>query len=528
MKEVIGDQKGVEGPATFKFNGEDKWALLLDGYTGSNAGEGFFPLIAENPDDLEQGNFNRLEDTEYRMPTGAKHGSILPVTQEEYDAIMEKWGNELVQPVAPDVGEKITPDLEYMFDESLKGDTVINTGVSGEENNGTLHNAAEYVKDPEKGKVLSLGGGNPETESPYLEFPRGYFDGKDNVSIFMDIKSEMENEFFFTFGVGQDTQKYLFLRTRSNEVYSALTVKSNPKEQMIEKKLDGSIKGKWTNIGIVLERNESERHSTMKLYKDGELIGENNQLVANMSTMGPNLKAYLGKAFYNDPYFEGDFDNVRVYNRALSDQQVEKMLSGDGVYDPNPNIDVTGVSLNLTETNLIVGEELQLEAVVTPSEAMNKDILWSSSDEKVITVDKLGQVIAIKPGIATITATTVAGNFTAVSEITVSRDKEGEDSDENDENSGEEDEYLGESDENPGEEYDESGENSGKIDGAATGGDMALNDDEKSPTESEEKKENKLPVTATNLYNYLLLGIGLLAIGLAITIIIKRKNHNNI
>lgn len=77
VKEKVGNQGGVEGPGIFKFNGEEKWALLLDGYAGSNAGEGFFPLIAESPEDLTTGNFRRLESTEYRMPTGAKHGSML-------------------------------------------------------------------------------------------------------------------------------------------------------------------------------------------------------------------------------------------------------------------------------------------------------------------------------------------------------------------------------------------------------------------------------------------------------------------
>ncbi|MBO1514014.1 LamG-like jellyroll fold domain-containing protein [Metabacillus bambusae] len=329
VKNKVGDQGGVEGPGIFKMNGIEKWILLLDGYAGSNSGAGFFPLIAESAEDLDKGNFRRLENTEFRMPTGAKHGSILPVTQKEYDAVMEKWGKALVKPVSPDTGEKIIPDLKYTFDEDLQGTTVKNTSASSVQNNGKLHNGASYKEDAEKGKVLYLGGGNAGTESPYLEFPQGYFDGKDNVSIFMDIKSEMDNQFFFTFGVGQNEQKYLFLRTRPNEIYSTLTVKSWSKEQKVIEQLSSPIKNTWTNIGIVLERNADGNHSTMKLYKDGVLVGEETQLVANLSTMGADLKAYLGKAFYNDPYFKGAFDNVRVYNRALTDDQVNHVFNQD-------------------------------------------------------------------------------------------------------------------------------------------------------------------------------------------------------
>ena len=32
----------------------------------------------------------------------------------------------------------------------------------------------------------------------------------------------------------------------------------------------------------------------------------------------------MGKSFYNDPYFKGSFDNVNVWNRALTAQEVEK------------------------------------------------------------------------------------------------------------------------------------------------------------------------------------------------------------
>ncbi|OLS33390.1 LamG-like jellyroll fold domain-containing protein [Bacillus sp. MRMR6] len=343
VKEKVGEQGGVEGPGIFKLNGVEKWILMLDGYAWPNSGAGFFPLIAKNAEDLATGNFRKLANTEFRMPTGAKHGSIIPVTQKEYDAIMEKWGQDLVEPVTPDSGNEIVPDLEYKFDEELHGNTVENTGTSGAQNNGTVHNGSTYTNDEEEGQVLYLNGGNAGTNSPYLEFPQGYFDGKDHVSIFMDIKSEMDNQFFFTFGIGQNTQKYLFLRTRANELYSALTVKSNTKEQTIVDPLSSSIKNTWTNVGIVLERNGDGNHSTMKLYKDGELVGENTELIANLSTMGADLKAYLGKAFYNDPYFKGSFDNVRVYNRALTTEQVKTVINrgtgNDDNEDPGTVID---------------------------------------------------------------------------------------------------------------------------------------------------------------------------------------------
>lgn len=81
--------KGVEGPEIFRLNGTDKYCLMMDGYCSDNEGVGFFPLITN---DIASGQFERLT-TGFHMPTGAKHGGVLPVTRKEYDAIMNKWNN---------------------------------------------------------------------------------------------------------------------------------------------------------------------------------------------------------------------------------------------------------------------------------------------------------------------------------------------------------------------------------------------------------------------------------------------------
>ena len=86
------------------------------------------------------------------------------------------------------------------------------------------------------------------------------------------------------------------------------------------------------------------------------------------------------------------------------------------VYDNRP--DVTGVSLNLSSMNLSVGETGTLSAVVTPAEA-NPDVIWTSSDESIATVSATGVVTAIAKGVATITATTVSGGYTASCNVNV-------------------------------------------------------------------------------------------------------------
>ena len=79
---------------------------------------------------------------------------------------------------------------------------------------------------------------------------------------------------------------------------------------------------------------------------------------------------------------------------------------------------VTGVTLDHTAHTVNVGEEFQLTATVLPSNATNKNITWSSSDDTIATVDSDGLVIGVSNGNVTISATTEDGGFVATCDIT--------------------------------------------------------------------------------------------------------------
>ena len=81
-------------------------------------------------------------------------------------------------------------------------------------------------------------------------------------------------------------------------------------------------------------------------------------------------------------------------------------------------IPVEGITLSHTSATLVEGDSITLTATVTPADATDKTVTWSSSDETVAAVDANGKVVAIAPGTAVITAQ--AGDFTATCEIVVS------------------------------------------------------------------------------------------------------------
>ncbi len=83
------------------------------------------------------------------------------------------------------------------------------------------------------------------------------------------------------------------------------------------------------------------------------------------------------------------------------------------------SVPVTSVALNPTTASISVGGNTQLTATLSPSNATNKNVTWSSSNTAVATVNASGLVSGVAAGSATITVTTSDGAKTATSVITV-------------------------------------------------------------------------------------------------------------
>ncbi len=82
-------------------------------------------------------------------------------------------------------------------------------------------------------------------------------------------------------------------------------------------------------------------------------------------------------------------------------------------------VNVTGITLSPTTKTMYAGESSMLMPTVTPDNATNRSVTWTSSDPTIASVDENGMVKAIKKGTATITAKTDDGGFTATCVITV-------------------------------------------------------------------------------------------------------------
>ena len=97
-------------------------------------------------------------------------------------------------------------------------------------------------------------------------------------------------------------------------------------------------------------------------------------------------------------------------------------ISGSGI-DMNKvtyrDTNVEGVSLNTNSATINVGNYITLTRTITPANATDQSVIWSSSNTEVATVNSSGRVTGVSAGTATITATTNDGGFTASCSVTV-------------------------------------------------------------------------------------------------------------
>jgi uncharacterized protein (TIGR02145 family) len=83
------------------------------------------------------------------------------------------------------------------------------------------------------------------------------------------------------------------------------------------------------------------------------------------------------------------------------------------------DISITDISLNKTSVTLAVGASESLTATISPNNATNQNVTWSSSNTAVATVNASGRITAVSAGTVTIIVSTEDGGRTASANITV-------------------------------------------------------------------------------------------------------------
>lgn len=155
---------------------------------------------------------------------------------------------------------------------------------------------------------------------------------------------------------------------------------------------------------------------TMELF-----FGEEETLTYTLTPENANNKNIKWSSNNNDIATVDSIGKVTAIGVGLTQITV---TSGNGISDSckvtiNP-IEVTGISfLENNSLELEITDKDSIEVIFTPTNATNKKITWSSSDNSIATVSKDGVIIGVMDGSVVVTATSKDGNFTAICNVDV-------------------------------------------------------------------------------------------------------------
>lgn len=131
-----------------------------------------------------------------------------------------------------------------------------------------------------------------------------------------------------------------------------------------------------------------------------------------------NCYDFVGTAS-DENFAEFNFKSSNVSVSARRADGGTPITLQDKAADDPARIAVSGITLNSDSADIQLNGTVSLVATVFPAAATNANVVWSSSDKNVASVDADGLVTGVSVGTATVTATTVDGGRTAECNVIV-------------------------------------------------------------------------------------------------------------
>lgn len=236
---------------------------------------------------------------------------------------------------------------------------------------------------------------------------------------------------FTTLYIGQE-EKITATLTPSNVTDKTVTwTSANP--QIATVSSDGTIKGVSVGTVEILAKSSNGKEASMKVRVESG--------VTSISLNKSNISLEVGKAEQlvatilpsNAPdksvtWYSSDNNIATVENGVVTGKKAGTVTitakSSNGkvaiciVYVNSIVVPVTDIKINTENVTINVGGTVTLTTTITPSNATDKTVTWSSSDSNIATVSNKGEVTGKKAGTVTITAKSSNGK-TATSKVTV-------------------------------------------------------------------------------------------------------------
>jgi len=200
------------------------------------------------------------------------------------------------------------------FDET-SGTTSSDTTGNGWD--ATLAGGASFASG-KMGNALTLNG-----SSQYASLPAGITSGMNDFTIAAWVKLNSVGDWSRIFDFGSSTSANMFLVAKNpatNVARFAITTSGSGGEQHID--ANAAIPtGVWTHVAVTLSG------TTGTLYINGTAAGTNASMSLTPASLGSTTNNYIGKSQYADPYLNGQVDDFRIVNRALTSSEIGSLVT---------------------------------------------------------------------------------------------------------------------------------------------------------------------------------------------------------
>jgi|GEM_PF-6553189 len=212
---------------------------------------------------------------------------------------------------------------------------------SGSGRHGALVNGPTFVAG-RIGQAINLDGAND-----HVTLPTGIVNGLTNFTIATWVKLDTTSAWRRIFDFGTGTTANMFLTPiAGSTIRFAITTSGSGGEQRING-TSALPTGVWKHVAVTRNGNVGT------LYVDGVQVGQNTNMTLSPANLGNTNLNYLGRSQYADPYLDGQIDDFRIYNGALTATEVAALFNPTGPTPTRTNTPPAGPTFTRTPTSIL-------------------------------------------------------------------------------------------------------------------------------------------------------------------------------
>lgn len=250
--------------------------------------------------------------------------------------------------------------------------------------------------------------------SGYVNLPNGLISGISSITVETWVTDFGSRSWARVFDFGDSAQgedltglgtKYLFLSLPDGDGFLRGEYKSP----------DGVVQMvRWSGRPVINQKTHIVFTSkaidhTARIYVNGRVVAENTNITITPMDLGETLNNWIGKSQFNDPYFYGSIDEFRIYDGALD----PLIIAAHTAAGPDKLVDNVGslLALKINASDSMDEGGVQIMSVLADFDQIANVPLSSSigleysvDNPKIASVTADGKLLALKPGVVTVTA----------------------------------------------------------------------------------------------------------------------------